>query len=332
MARQTPRSAAPRIAPKDELVNVLEFEAEAAHVLSADLARAVAGGDRAFFERITFRPRMMVNCVDLNLSVDLFGQSHFAPILVGPVADQRRFHADGELATVRGAGAAKAAMVVSRRSSVALADVAAQATTPLLFQVFADEGAAALRTQAREAERAGCRAIVVTVGGNASGARRPSARDWAAVDAVRESVALPIAVKGIASAGEATSAVGHGARAMIVSNYGQPEAPGRPSPLEGVPAIVAAVGPDVPVLVDGGFRRGTDVMKALAFGARAVLVARPVMWGLAAYGAGGVQAVLELLQTELARVMGCCGTPTLAAIGPSFVRAHRTVPPPGAAP
>jgi 4-hydroxymandelate oxidase len=327
MARQTSRSSAPRVAPRDELVNVPEFEAEAARVLPADLARVVTGGDRAFFERITFRPRMMVNCVDLNLSVDLFGQPHFAPIVVGPVADQRRFHAEGELATARGASAAKAAMVVSRRSSTPLGEIAAQATMPLLFQVFSDEGAAALRTQAREAEQAGCRAIVVTVGGGDAGrAQRPSARDWAAVDAVRDAVALPVAVKGVTTAAEATTAATHGASAVIVSNYGQPEAPGRPSPLEGVPAIVAAVGPDLPVLVDGGIRRGTDVMKALAFGARGVLVARPVIWGLAAYGADGVQAVVELLQTELARVMGCCGTPTLAAITPAVVKVHRPAP------
>ena len=79
------------------------------------------------------------------------------------------------------------------------------------------------------------------------------------------------------------------------------------------------------MLVDGGVRRGSDVMKALASGARAVLVARPAMWGLAAYGADGVQSVLELLQTELARVMGCCGTPTLAAIAPAVVKVHRPV-------
>ncbi len=87
-------------------------------------------------------------------------------------------------------------------------------------------------------------------------------------------------------------------------------------------AIVDGVDGRIPVLVDGGFRRGTDIMKALAFGARAVLVGRPVMWGLAAYGADGVQAVVEMLQTELGRVMGCCGTPNLAAITRAVVKVH----------
>ncbi len=330
MARQTSRdtNAARRVAPKDELVNVLEFEAEAVRVLAADLARSLTGSDRGPFDRITFRPRMMINCVDLDLSVDLFGVTHFAPILVGPVAEQGRFHGEGELATARGAAAAKAAMVVSRRTSKPLTEIVAQGSTPLLYQVFADDGAAAVRTQARDAEAAGCKAIVVTVGGDGSGPRRPSTRDWAAVEAARESTALPVAVKGVLTSADALTAISRGARGLMVSNYGRPEAPGQPAALDALPGVVAAVGPDVPVLVDGGFRRGTDIMKALALGAKAVLVARPVMWGLAAYGADGVQAVVEMLQTELARVMGCCGTPNLAAITPAVVKVHR---PPGPA-
>ncbi len=326
-ARQTAGATRPRVAPRDELVNVLEFEAEAARVLAADLAATLTGSDRAPLDRITFRPRMMVNCVDLNLSAEVFGLPLFAPILVGPVADQRRFHGDGELATIRGAAAAKAAVVVSHRSSVPLADLASQAATPLLYQVFADEAVAALRTRVREAERVNCRAIVLTMGGDGTRARRPSGREWAALDAVRASTMLPVAVKGVMTPADALMAVDRGAGGLIVSSYGRPEAPGQPTALDALPRVVAAVGPDVAVLVDGGFRRGSDLMKAMALGARAVLVARPVMWGLAAYGADGVQAVIEMLQTELARVMGCCGTPTLSAVTPAFVKVHRPAAP-----
>src|SRR5204863_5634773 len=102
-----------RLPPRQELVNVLEFEDVAKIVLDANQYSTIAGGDRAAFDRITFRPRVMVPTLDLDLSVELFGESHVAPILVGPVADQRRFHANGELATVRGAAAALAAVVVS---------------------------------------------------------------------------------------------------------------------------------------------------------------------------------------------------------------------------
>ena len=326
MAQQTRREWLARVAPRAELVNVPEFEVEAERVLPADLFRLVSGGERAAFERITFRPRMMVNCVELNLSLDLAGMPLFAPIVVGPVADQRRFHPDGELATVRGAAAAKAAVVVSSRSSHSLQAMAAQATTPLVFQVFGEDGATKIRSQAQDAERAGCRAILLTVGTPMAGARRSARVDWAAVDALRGGVSVPVLVKGVMTALDATTAVSHGAQGLVVSNYGRAVAPAQPAPLDAVAPIVAAVGPQVPVLLDGGIRRGSDVMKALAAGARAVLVARPVMWGLAAYGADGVQAVVELLQTELGRVMGCCGTPNLAAITRRVMTIHAPQP------
>jgi 4-hydroxymandelate oxidase len=328
MALQTRRELLTRVAPRDELVNVPEFEAEAERALPADLFRLLSGGDRAAFERITFRPRMMVNCVDLSLSLDLSGVPLFAPILVGPVSDQRRFHADGELATVRGASAGKAAVVVSSRSSHPIQAIAAAAATPLIFQTFADDGAAKGRSQAQDAERAGCKAIMITVDAADPGARRAARIDWAGVDALRGAVSVPVIVKGVMTAADAAAAVSHGAQGLVVSSYGRTTAPGQRAPLEAVATIVEAVGPKVPVLVDGGVRRGSDVMKALASGARAVLVARPVMWGLAAYGADGVQSVLELLQTELARVMGCCGTPTLTAITPAFVKVHAPSPSP----
>lgn len=326
MALQTRREWLTRVAPRNELVNVLEFEAEAERILSADLFRVLSGGDRAAFDRITFRPRMMVNCLDLNLSLDLVGMPLFAPIVVGPVTDQRRFHPDGELATVRGASAAQAAVVVSSRSSHSVQAMAAQATTPLIFQAFAEDGATKIRSQAQEAERAGCKAVFITIGTPEAGARRSTRLDWAALDALRGAVSVPVMVKGVMTALDSTTAVTHGAQGLVVSNYGRTAAPGQPAPLDAVAPIVDAVGPQVPVLLDGGIRRGSDVMKALASGARAVLVARPIMWGLAAYGADGVQSVVEMLQTELGRVMGCCGTPNLAAITRRVMTIHAAQP------
>ena len=309
-----------RVAPREELVNTLEFETEAAKVLDAVTARLIAGGDRAAFDRITFRPRMMIPCMDLDLSVELFGTKLFAPIIVGPVADQKRFHAEGEVATVRGATAAKAAMVMSSRASIAAKD----ASTSLFYQVFAEEGARAITSKAKDAEQAGGKAVFVTVGAtDAASAKRAARIDWAAADAVRAAVSIPVVVKGVTSAQVASEAAQRGFAGVVVSTYGRPEAPGQPAPVDLVASVADAVGSKVPVLVDGGFRRGTDIMKALAFGARAVLVARPVMWGLAAYGADGVQSVLELLQTDLARVMACCGAPNLGAITKAMVKVHR---------
>ena len=247
MALQTRRELLTRVAPRDELVNVLEFEAEAGQALPADVFRLVAGGDRAAYERITFRPRMMVNCLDLDLSLDFCGIPLFAPVLVGPVADQRRFHADGELATVRGAAAGKAAVVVSSRSSHPVPAIAAAATTPLLFQAFGGDGTSTVRAQAIAAAAAGCKAILITVDASDATGRRPSRLDWSAVDALRSAVSTPVIVKGVMTAAEATAAVARGAQGLVVSNYGRPTAAGQLTPLDAVAAVVKAVGPQVPV-------------------------------------------------------------------------------------
>jgi 4-hydroxymandelate oxidase len=130
----------------------------AKQVLDAAVYTAIAGGNRTAFDRMTFRPRYLVPTVDLDMTADLLGAPHVAPILVGPVADQRRFHPDGELATVRGASAAQASVVLSSRSSVPLADLAAHAKAPLWFSVYADGDA---RAQIDRAISAGCKVVCI---------------------------------------------------------------------------------------------------------------------------------------------------------------------------
>ena len=205
---------------------------------------------------------------------------------------------------------------------MSIESLAKVATTPLFYQVFAVDDTARNTSRAQAAVQAGCTAVAVTIGSTDQSWRPPGRSDWQAVEAMRRAVTVPVVVKGILIADDARTATKTGAQAIVVSSYGQPGAPGHPAPLDLLADIVDAVEGRVEVLVDGGFRRGTDIMKALALGARAVLVGRPVMWGLAAYGADGVQAVLELLQTELGRVMGCCGTPNLAAITRAHLKVH----------
>jgi isopentenyl diphosphate isomerase/L-lactate dehydrogenase-like FMN-dependent dehydrogenase len=321
MAGQT-SPARTRATPLDELVNTLEFEAEAQRVLPAGVFRGIAGSDRGPFDRITFRPRLMIDCVDLDLTTEVAGQKLFSPIIVAPIGDQRRFHAEGEQATVRGATAAKAALVFAGSASLPMETLAKGATTPLFCQVFAADEAARNASAARAAVQAGAAAIVVTIGATEKGARAPGRSDWQAVEAMRRAVTAPLIVKGIMTADDARTAQKAGAEAIVVSSYGHPGPPSQPASLDVLAGVVDAAEGRLDVLVDGGFRRGSDIMKALALGARAVLVGRPVMWGLAAYGADGVQAVLELLQTELGRVMGCCGTPNVAAITRAHVKVH----------
>ncbi|MCC6537605.1 MAG: alpha-hydroxy-acid oxidizing protein [Bryobacterales bacterium] len=257
-----------RITPVSEIVNAYEAEAMARRVLHPERFAEIAASSRAPFDRITFRPRLMVSSLDLDLSVDLFGVKLFAPIIAGPVADLAQFHAGGEAEWRKGAAAAKT-----------------QVMLPADFY---------------------------------SG-------DWAGYDEARKASKTPLLLKGILRPEDAKAAVDRGAPGIVVSRYraGAPELPGVAATITALPAIADAVGGRIPILIDGGFARGTDVLKAIALGARAVLVARPLLWGLAAYGAPGVQQVLELIQSELARAMVMCGKPNIAAIGRDTVRLHK---------
>ena len=322
---QPPRAeAGVRLAPRDQLVNVLEYEEQAKRILGSSAYSAIAGGDRSAFERITLRPRMMVPVLDLDLGLTLCGQSLFAPILVAPIAQQTQFHPDGERATMKGASAARAVTVVSSHSAVPLTELVGQDRS-VWYQVFSQDPSAGPRMQ--DAVKAGCKAICVTLGTPpAANGARPAAStvkaELAAFRALARSVDVPVLAKGIATPDEATQALQHGAQGLIVSSYRGAAARDPDGLILKLPAIIDAVGGRVPVLVDGGFRRGTDILKALAFGAQAVLVGRPVMWGLAAYGADGVRGVLEMLQTELARYMAMCGKSNLAMLDRTLLRVH----------
>ena len=316
-------------APRAELVNALEYEEQAKLKLAPAVYSLIAGGDRGGFDRITLRPRMLIDTLGLDLTVTLFGEQHFAPIVVGPVADQKRFHADGELATVKGASAARAVVMISSRSSVPLQEIAAQAGTSLWYQVFARDAAA--RRQIQDAVNARCTAICITVGAApaANGTRRSAIAekvDWPAVDALSRGLTVPVMIKGITTPEAARVALQRGVDGIVVSNYGGLTGAATDSMVLTLPAIVDAVGGKVPVLVDGSFRRGTDILKALAFGAQGVLVARPAMWGLAAYGADGVQGIVELLQTELARYMAMSGRSQVKMLDRTMLRLHRVPP------
>jgi 4-hydroxymandelate oxidase len=325
-----------RIAPARELVNTFEFESMAARKLDPPDFDLIAGSDRAAFDRITLRPRMMVNSLNLDLTAELFGEKLFAPILVGPASGQKRFHPEGELAMARGASAAKTVMLVSSRSSYPLEQIAAQSKVSLWYQAYPEPEADAVRTRVQRAVDSGCKAVCITVGtpyqpAGAAGAPKPSrlppmsnpAADWKVIDRLRQGIRVPVLLKGIMTPEEARTAVERGVQGIVVSNHGGHFTTGLAAPIEVLPSIVDAVGGKAPVFIDGSFRRGTDVIKGLALGARAVLVCRPSLWGLAAYGTEGVRTVLELLQTELARDMAMCGKVTLQTLDRSLVTIHQ---------
>ena len=142
---------------------------------------------------------------------------------------------------------------------------------------------------------------------------------WRDVDELRRIWTGPLILKGVLHPAEARAALDHGVDGLIVSNHGGRQLDGAPASVEVLPAIVEAVGDRIPVLLDGGVRRGADVVKAVALGARACLIGRPQLWGLAVAGEAGVAHVLDIYRREIDRVMGLCGVTRIADIGPDLL-------------
>jgi 4-hydroxymandelate oxidase len=254
----------------------------------------------------------------------------FMPILAGPVSRLKRFHPEGELAMLRGVSAAKSLMVVSADSSVPLEQIASQAKCPLWYQVWPDGDISAadikkVRSGVEKAAGAGCKALCITIGDAHAGLpdKVTAGVDWRAIDGLRKGLNMPVVVKGVMSPEEAQKAIAAGADGIVISSYSARGVPGVASPIELLPAIADAVGGKAPILIDGSFRLGSDIFKALALGAQAVLLGRPTVWGLAAYGEQGVQGVIELIQSEFARDMAMCGKVDLKALDRSAVKIHR---------
>jgi len=358
-----------RLPAIDDLVNVFEFEPVAKARITHAAYEYVASGvddewtvrrNRDAFGRITLLPRFLRDVGKLDLSLELFGSRLDMPILVAPTGSQGLSHADGELAMARAAGATKTIMVVSTAATYPIDKIAAAATGPLWFQLYAAADLDATRERVDRAVAAGCKAVCYTVDSQyppnrerllrdrSSGPpsassprpRQPGGRGtvfqepaqygirpslaakltWSFVEQLKGWANVPVLIKGILTAEDARLCVEHGAAGVIVSNHGGRRLDRVPSSIEVLPEIVDAVGGKVPILIDSGFRRGTDILKALAIGAKAVLVGRPTVWGLGAYGQAGAQRALELLQTELARAMGLAGCASLASIDRTIIR------------
>jgi isopentenyl diphosphate isomerase/L-lactate dehydrogenase-like FMN-dependent dehydrogenase len=277
------------------------------------------------------------------------------PILVAPSAAQVPVHPEGEIAMYRGATAASnTPMILSHVTSTAVDKVAAAAKGPLWSQFYPQQDRAFGRKVLEEAQNAGCTAVVVTVdqqashyersehnrnlGGGPRRAGRGSAAQqepsgparyrvsqarlwytWNYLDELRKIVKVPLLVKGILTADDALLCLEHGVDGIIVSNHGGRSMDYGPSTLEVLPEIVAAVRGRVPVITDSGYRRGTDILKALALGANAVMLGRAPRWALGAFGAQGVQRLLEITQRELVDATARAGRQTLASIDARIV-------------
>jgi isopentenyl diphosphate isomerase/L-lactate dehydrogenase-like FMN-dependent dehydrogenase len=316
------------------------------------------GENPVAWRRWRLRPRVLVDVSAVSTAVELLGRPLSMPILVAPVAYQRLVDPEGEVAMARAASAAGTAMCLSTLATSRPSEVAAAAAGGRhWFQLYKFRDAGITRALMEEAAEHGFEAIVVTAdlppGGNRerdlrSGFALPAglgvpsvaavlgsdravtieetfalmdrSMRWPQVAELAAGSHLPVLVKGILTAEDAALAVEHGAGGVIVSNHGGRQLDRALASAEALPEVVAAVDGRVPVLVDGGIRRGTDVAVALALGADAVLVGRPPLWGLAAGGQAGAERVLELLREELERTLALCGCSSTAALGADHLR------------
>lgn len=311
--------------------------------------------NRAAFERLALYPRVLWDVTSIDLTTRVLGAALSMPVLVAPMALARLAHDEGERAIARAVRQAGIVQVLSTASTYSLEEVA-ELDAPRWFQLYVFRDRGLTEALVRRAEAAGYAALVLTVDVPVPGLRenlvrigfspghlplrnflgtRQAAIDenflswiarefdpsltWRDVEWLRARTRLPLVVKGILRPDDARAAVASGASAIVVSNHGGRQLDGAVATIDALPPIADAVAGACEVLMDGGVRRGTDVVKALARGARAVLVGRPVHWGLAVDGEAGVHAVLELLRGEIRNALALCGAPSIAELPANLV-------------
>lgn len=314
--------------------------------------------NEAAWRRLRLAPHVLRDVSAVSTEISLFGASLGTPLMVAPLAYQRLAHPGGEEAMARGAAEAGALMCVSTMATASLEDIArATPGAPKWFQLYVHRDRGLTAEFVRRAESAGYEAIVFTVDlavlgrrirdernrftlppgmemanlrrtvpeseGSALDAYAHEALDpaltYADIEWLRGLSDLPVIVKGVVRADDADAAVRAGAQGIVVSNHGGRQLDTCIATGDALRDVVGAVGHRVPVLVDGGIRNGTDIVKALALGASAVLVGRPVLWALAVDGSDGVARVLDDMRLDLVRAMALCGAASIEELTEDLV-------------
>jgi isopentenyl diphosphate isomerase/L-lactate dehydrogenase-like FMN-dependent dehydrogenase len=334
-------------------INLWDYERLAEEKLDANALAYFAGGagdevtlreNVTAFERLKLRPRVLVDVGSVSTETSVLGTEIALPVLIAPLAMQRMAHPDGEVATARAAASAGTIMCLSSASTTRPADVARAASDGThWFQVYVFADRSLTHALIDEACASGYSALVLTVDTPFLGRRERDIRvdfkipegitpisdlftqgfdtslSWRDLEWLAGQ-GLPVVVKGILTAEDAKLACEHGAAAVVVSNHGGRQLDGVPASIDALPEVVEAVDGRAEVLLDGGVRRGTDVLKALALGARAVLIGRAMLWGLAADGEAGVSRVLELLRAEIELGLALLGCPSPQNVTRAHVR------------
>jgi len=315
--------------------------------------------NREGFSRYQILPRRLVDVSGpTDMSVNVLGAEAKSPIFLSPVGSQGAFHADGDVASARASAAKGHHQILSTQASKSVEEVmAARNGMPLWFQLYSTSKWEYTEALIRRAENAGCSAVCLTVdlpGGRNTETSEVLAREddrfceechypgnnkpafdglnmqgvglvnpaltWDVIGRMKDITNMKVLIKGIEVGADAALAVQYGADGIILSNHGARATDTGRGTIECLPEVIKAVNGKIPVIIDGGIRRGTDVYKALALGASAVGIGRPYCWGLGAFGQAGVERVLDLLNRELAITMRGSGTPSIADIGPAYVQ------------
>jgi 4-hydroxymandelate oxidase len=381
LATRLQQSQDPLIPTARHALNVFDFEPVAkAKLPPAHWAYIATGSDddgtiranREGFDRYALRMRRLVDVRNVDASVELYGAKWPTPIMLNPVASQKAFHREGEIAVARAAKALDHLQCLSTVGTTSIEDITAARGKPVWFQLYHREDWSQTLQMIKRAERAGCPALAFTVdllaGSNretqvrgaqgdtrtctnchAGGSPRPGMvsvdfRDnrrkpmlaefppgtssetgtptWDYVKRLKDVSGMKLLLKGIVTREDAEIAVQHGVDGLFVSNHGGRAENSLRATIASLPEVVAGVNGRVPIIVDGGFRRGTDIFKGLALGATKVGIGRPYIWGLAAFGQEGVEVVLTLLRRELELVMRQAGTVSVKRITRDYVVAR----------
>jgi 4-hydroxymandelate oxidase len=297
----------------------------------------------AGFRALRLRPRVLVGVAHRQTATTVLGNTISLPVMLGPAGQQKGMHEDAELALARAAGGAGTIMVVPCSPAYGFEEVAEVASGPLWYQVFIHKDRELTEYLVRRALETGYQALVLTVSQAGAPTWRhralssprspqevpspvlaginrshiPSAREmsamidpavnWSDIEWLRSIVKIPLVIKGIQTAEDALLCVEHGVDALVVSNHGGRFLQSCRGTVETLPEVAEAVGDRLEIYLDGGIREGTDILKAVALGARAVLIGRPWLWALAVDGEAGVRNVIEILRYELDAAMGLCG-------------------------
>ncbi len=307
--------------------------------------------NREALDKLKIQTTVLTDVSRLDTRIYLFGTELPYPILIAPTAFHKMMHPEGELATARGAGAASALYCVSSFTTTPIEEIAKVATKPLWFQLYVVDDRVFVKDLVQKVEAQGCKALCITVDTPVSGARDRQVKahfklpedlhppymidtafaskgealkfkkslTWSDIEWLQSLTKLPVLLKGILNPEDAEKAIKSGVEGIIVSNHSGRNLDTVPATIEALPGIVKKVNKRIPVLMDGGIRRGTDVLKAMALGASAVLVGKPICYGLACGGADGVAKVLNILRKELEFAMALSGRASIATIDPTLI-------------